>query len=423
MQLPQLVSVSNAPTPANPQTPGLWLTTATMREADGSISPHTALLLLEDKSTLLKEIEGDNRELAGPLSYFVRELSPTKSLQKTATRLSLRLSDLQFLARHLIYWRRARAIPPLHLRDIYIISPLADMRKFRDASIAFTKKFPKAPDLARMFQSLSCKPLPFGYHIPSQEQKQMYMEILAWLLRGNWITQLRTFAWIRVPVEIKVQAAALTRKEEAFQIHRKTKQGNNRERPILEYKSHPSSDGTDSETDPKRTGRARNESLVADLISPLIRPAYQGRTSETDSVSSTKTAVLMNSEIGPSASELLSKLSVKTDARDEHKYVPNESDSEGLTDPRTSPNPAAYEPSLILSPQKASAEEMLWLTLIKRKLGDEELQKTWSALCDYFDGRWALEEIAARQSMKRSRVANFVARLEREGVLCIARHW
>lgn len=77
----------------------------------------------------------------------------------------------------------------------------------------------------------------------------------------------------------------------------------------------------------------------------------------------------------------------------------------------------------MLSPQKASTEESRWLALIGESLPDEDLRKTWSTLNPYFDGQWALEDIAAREGLKRSRVANLVARLEREGILCIARHW
>ena len=84
-QIPQALSTPFIPTATEPQMPGLWLTTATLlddEDADSSLSPHSALLLLEDEEILLKEVESDAKELSGPLSYFIRNLTPTKSLQK-----------------------------------------------------------------------------------------------------------------------------------------------------------------------------------------------------------------------------------------------------------------------------------------------------------------------------------------------------
>ena len=49
---------------------------------------------------------------------------------------------------------------------------------------------------------LSTTPKPYSSIIPSKDHKEAYMNILAWLMRGGWVTQLRTFAWIRVPSSI-----------------------------------------------------------------------------------------------------------------------------------------------------------------------------------------------------------------------------
>lgn len=418
MQIPQTMSTPSAPTPGDPQTPGLWVTTASMLEEDGTLSPHAALLLIEDKETLLKEIESDNRELAAPLGYFIRELTPTKSLQKMAVRLSLRLPDLQFLARHLIYWRRARAIPPLHIRDIYIVSPLADLRTFSTTAEAFERRFPGLPSLARILQSLSSRPLPYGYLIPSQDHKPVYMDILAWLLRANLVTQLRTFVWVRVSSEIKMKAAMQAKKDDPKESTkgRSSKRdstasglsGSGLERQIT----------NDSVSEDERSRGDR--SAAAGILSPLLKPAGESNKSETASVGSNRTAVHLSQGSGlgpgtqskpgdaPSPLSMTSKVGAATE------------DGSGAIPPL---DLADQEASVILSPQKANTEETRWLSLIKDSLPDEDLRAAWPVLSVYFDGRWAMEDVAAREGMKRSRVANLIARLEREGVLCIARHW
>ncbi|KAF2223147.1 nitrogen permease regulator of amino acid transport activity 3-domain-containing protein [Elsinoe ampelina] len=420
LQIPQPVSTPFAPTPGDPRTPGLWLTTATMLEDDGALSPHAALLLLQDKEAILKEIENDNRELASPLALFIRELTPTKSLQKMAVRLSLRLPDLLFLARHLISWRRARAIPPLHLRDIYMVSPLADMRKYPEASQVFEKRFPGLPSLSRMLQSLSSRSLPYGFLVPSQDHKAPYMEILAWLLRGNWVTQLRTFGWIRVSGDIKAKAAILARKDE--------QRGSTRERASKRDSTASGLSGSSlerlrtNESGTRDSLSTDDRPVAAELLSPLLKPVSDGNRSETGSVSSQKTTVQVSHSSTPGPSRLNQ---VSTPEPPSPFSInggvagPTEDSSSGIPPLELT----THEPSLILDPRKASPEESRWIGLMKESLPSDELRSTWSTISNYFDGKWALEEIAAREGMKRSRVANVVSRLELEGVLCIVRHW
>ena len=210
-QIPEAVSISYIPTLTEPKMSGLWLTTANLiddADQDFTLSPHSALLLLEDKEILMKEIETDAKELSGPLLFFVRDLTPTRSLKKLAAASKMTIKDALFLATHLIYWRRARAIPPLHHRDTYTVSPLANMRSVGAAVPAFATRFPTFPTLPKMLNLLSTVPRPYGQFIPTKDHRGPYMEILAWLFRGGWVTQLRMFAWVRVPVEVKTYVDA-----------------------------------------------------------------------------------------------------------------------------------------------------------------------------------------------------------------------
>ncbi|KAK0659824.1 Nitrogen permease regulator 3 [Lasiodiplodia hormozganensis] len=179
-----------------------------------ALTPHSALLLLEDKETLLKEIEGDAKEHSAQLAFYISNLEPTRSLHKLALQNKIPVADLEFIAAHLIYWRRARAIPPLHHRDIYIVSPNADMRKLPQAIPAYAARFPTLPSLPKMLSFLSNQsPRTYGTIIPSKDHRIAYMDILAWLMRGGWVTQLRTFAWIRVSPEVQAEVATIMERE------------------------------------------------------------------------------------------------------------------------------------------------------------------------------------------------------------------
>lgn len=226
LQIPIPNSISTVPGPATQQLPGLWLTTSTSIPIDEDshigieqLASHFGLLLLSDLHTILADIHSASSPLTAPLLHYLRVSKPTKSFAQISQSSGIAISDIQFLASHLIYWRRARAIPPLHQRDIYIVSPNADMSKLALATSTFAKQFPALPSLPRIMAILSSSPRPYSTLIPSRDHKEAYMDILAWLMRGGWVTQLRTFAWIRVPPHVSIdvhrQVESLKQRREA----------------------------------------------------------------------------------------------------------------------------------------------------------------------------------------------------------------
>lgn len=208
-QIPVLPSISVLPGPLSPQLPGMWLTTANSLLADDDVNMTSSqlasqftLLLLSDLSTILSGINDTASPLSAPLTHYLRVSKPTKSFLQISQLSGIPLPGIQFLASHLIYWRKARAIPPLHKRDTYIVSPNAEMSKLASASLKFAKAFPALPSLPKVLNLLST-PRAYSSLIPSKDHKEAYMEILAWLMRDGWVTQLRTFLWVRVPTHIK----------------------------------------------------------------------------------------------------------------------------------------------------------------------------------------------------------------------------
>jgi nitrogen permease regulator 3-like protein len=228
LQIPPATSTSVLPSTTDPPSartqPGVWLTTATVDNSDEAVSlepaqsamtlaKHFTLLLLDNESKILADVSQSGGPLAAALAHYIRVSSPTKSFAKISVLHSISLADIQLLARHLVYWRRARAIPPLHQRDTYIVSPNADMRKLSSAVKAYEATFPTLPTLPKMLQALSGTPRPYSSLIPSKDHKEAYFAILAWLLRGGWVTQLRSFAFVRVDSSIKVAVKDQTRAE------------------------------------------------------------------------------------------------------------------------------------------------------------------------------------------------------------------
>ena len=367
LQIPVPTSTSVLPNLISHQLPGLWLTTATsIPHDDGAhvsssqLASHFTLLLLSDLPSILADVQSTDSPLTEPLSHYLRVSKPTKSFLQISQSSGIALSDIQFLASHLIYWRRARAIPPLHQRDIYIMSPNADMSKLASANSHFAKLYPALPSLLKILSLLSSTPRPYSTLIPSKDHKEAYMGILAWLLRHGWVTQLRTFAWIRVPPHILKSVVA------GQQEHRRKE-----------------SKDSDAALAPSSDDAHLHVPHLASSSSP---------TSSTQS--STRTAF----PVGTAAAAASSS-------------------SPPPTSPVLLPRPS--HPTTAT----ASSAHLSAMSAHVLAVQGEDARDGWDRCVKYFDGKHALETIAVREGWKRKRAGEFIAGWESMGFLRRVRHW
>ncbi|OGE48362.1 hypothetical protein PENARI_c029G09691 [Penicillium arizonense] len=408
LQIPPLTSTPYVSGPADKSYPGLWLTTSDSATpvddpgADGNNTPHQvlakhfALLLLDSEAAIIKDVEASGGALAPALAHYIRCSKPTKSFAQISASSGIPLSHIQMLSSHLVYWRRARAIPPIHQRDTYIVSPNCDLSKLEVATIAYQAAFPTLPSLPKMLSTLSGTPRPYSNFIPSKDHKEAYFNILAWLLRGGWVTQLRTFARIKVTPEIKMAVEMALRKEE---VDRYLAKGSSNSIPVDE-------DDSDDEDD------------------------------DANSSSSSSLASHDSGDETP----MPGRLDPHTQLRMSHKFL------DRSTSLRLS--------SFILSPHRASPLESRWLDEIVARFPDhpntdqDELKnspdndlqtvhkKYWPVFLKYFNGYDAVEKIPVRENLKRKLVWQVLMRLglvtgplgsieldAREQVLVSFRHW
>ncbi|KAB8230533.1 nitrogen permease regulator 3 family protein [Aspergillus alliaceus] len=419
LQIPPLTSTPYLPGPSDKAYPGLWLTTADSvtpvddPTADENTAPHHvlakhfALLLLSDEATILKDVEASGGALAPALAHYIRCSKPTKSFAQISASSGIPLSTIQMLASHLVYWRRARAIPPLHQRDTYIVSPNCDLSKLEIATTAYQLAFPTLPSLPKMLSALSGTPRPYGSFIPSKDHKEAYFAILAWLLRGGWVTQLRTFARVKVSPEIKMAVEMALRREEVDKYLKK--QGSSFRSDTSKH-----SDETSKDEDNDDDASSSSSSSLAS----------QGSGEETP----------MPGRYKPDG-----KLHL----------------SHSLLDRNTSLKTA----SLILFPHRASPLETRWLDEIVSRFPEQprfsvrgranidendpeyaglriSMKKLWPAYIKYFNGMDALEKVPVRENLKRKLVWQVLTRLglvtssqssielnPSEQVLIGVRHW
>ncbi|RMZ69225.1 Nitrogen permease regulator 3 [Pyrenophora seminiperda CCB06] len=426
-QIPQPDSTPYLPNALEPQMPGLWLTTSNvvLEDDEAPMTQHAALLLLEDAEVLIKDLGGDASANAAAIAFYIRNIIPTKSLLKISKKHNISAHDMEYIASHLVYWRRARLIAPLSPRDTYIVSPNADMTVLPAAMAVYAQRFSTLPTLPKVLSMLSGTPRPYRNFIPTAEHREPYMDILAWLMRGGWVTQLRTFAWVRVTPEIKALVAVEMEREE-----RMKKAEEARRELMSEIDSIP--EGLLSE---KRNSLLSLNS--ARTSSPLRRTRREGDEEMENST-------ILSPRLSATAMTRSASARTASDA--------GSSSSQRTTIALSSIQRAdSYTHTTILSPQKASSLEARWLDKIAQTFEESgvlstnasppkhadgggggagfggitgrELRESWPMLLRHLDGKHAIEDVSAREGIKRKRVAVLFNAVKERGWLVVARHW
>ena len=394
LQIPPITSVEYLPSMTErPIQPGLWMTTvnsSSSRQSDlDTVAPssrlHMAksftLLLTENVHRVTKDIQAAGGPLSLPLVGFVEKARPTKSFYKLALATQTSLADIQLYSQSLLYWRRAIIVPPLHHRDTYIVSPNADMTKLIPASTAFEKTFPMMPALPRFLNLLSQTPTPFGTLIPSMDHKEEYYRVLAWLLQGGWVTQLRTFAYVRVSTRTK--SAVRTFESETKRPHADRNIENNN--PATPHNEHT-----------RPTPPHKRPSIISRPSSDSSHPSANGAPTQ----HSSKTSSFIPSPLRASAIE--------------SQWLAHIADSFTSFPSSHNPNPSS----------QLSSEERI------------ELKRHWLSFVKYFNGTESLESIPIREGLKRKFVWSLFGKMglnfdrgvqdsrgENEAVLVTVRHW
>lgn len=175
-----------------------------------------ALLLLDDPESIISDIKTEQNST---LANFIRLIRPTESLYKLSQKLEqtgssssssrLSITEIKSFAFHLIYWRRARVIPPLNSRSVYIVSPMAPvtLNLYYDIQ-TFSQQFtrlPSLPHFLKLLSSTSRKPKQYATIIPSRDHREIYLDALGWLIRYGYVTQLHTFIWLKISRKIKMK--------------------------------------------------------------------------------------------------------------------------------------------------------------------------------------------------------------------------
>lgn len=329
-----------------------------------------SLLLLDDPETIIRDMK---IELQSGLSTFLRLIKPTESLLKVADRLhdtnsTLSMGEVKLFALHLMYWRKARIIPPLNTRSIYIVSPMAPLMTNLQPDIArFKRDFPAAPSLPLFLKLLSTrskKPRQFASIIPSRDHKDTYLMALAWLIRFGYVTQLHTYLWFKVTRKIKMRVE----EDMEFELGKGTKR--NKE---TEYKEMLVTDN--------------KVNLPVDNSSKKMEPKFQKSLESID--------------------EEIEKMQKSFESAGKTPKIVLEEDEE----------------TILVDPGRASSIERRWINKIihdECKLS-QELTSIFFKVLKYMNGKNSLELLLLKENISRTELRKLLVAIE-DHIISV-RHW
>ncbi|KAK9462907.1 nitrogen permease regulator of amino acid transport activity 3-domain-containing protein [Lipomyces oligophaga] len=228
-----------------------------------------ALLLRADPEQIIRMTRTDPQS---KMARFIRAVNPAESLAKVARKIELSPSEVETLAKYLIYWRRANTIIPLHRRGIYVVAPTAPLPSLRTHMEIFSASFPSLPALPMLLEELSVyEPRPYGSIIPTHELRETYLTALAWMIQHGYLAQIRTFLWLRVSKLIKQAVAEDEKIEESLQQQKRSHE----ERISAEKNRNSDEDDEDGEDIVFRKTGKHQFSKSAVHLEANLRPDYE----------------------------------------------------------------------------------------------------------------------------------------------------
>jgi nitrogen permease regulator 3-like protein len=465
---------------------GLWITTANnFADTDvGTVDDPTfldktfGLLLLHNEKKIITELQTDPEDSPNAMVEFVRLSKPTLSFHNIGQGPSLSPTQVRKYAQHFIYWRRAIAVPPLHARDVYIMSPNSKTSSLPKASQAWARAFPLAPPLPNFLAELSAAPRPYKFFAPSKNHRPQYLQMLAWLMRGGWVTQLCTFAYVVVwpeiqyEVEYQIEADEI-RSAEAIAAAASGEQTSSPSYASTDHeggmKSSDEGEGdTDSGLDKKKAAAviqdlfsksrpaspdlkeedairspilgssyssasqdADLEKSIASLVSPKTVDPLEGKQQlgddsdhdEEDQEDEDEQPQNPNQSIAEAArltrlADRASRARAERSARHARKQAPMATEHPSTN---RAPHLAHLTPYVILDAKKATGRESMYLSAIGRRFRDSRVRASWPVFWKHFNGRVALERVCLMEDLKRKEAWALLTAMSEH--LVTVRHW
>ena len=252
-------------------------------------------------------------------------------------------------------------------------------------------------------------------------------------MRGGWVTQLCTFAYVVAWPEILYE---VDYEMEAEELDGPTPS------------TSPHSAGGDSGISPTslvprhKIGSLNEELAPLSPTSTASSNASNTLTTTTSAASDTRNSIVNgNNTLSPSpgaraipvpstaerTAEMarLERIAAKAhrEAADKAAAHARKASPQATAHPATNraPHLEGIKPHIILDAKRATGKESRYLSAIGRRIKNDEHRQAWQNFCKYFDGHCALERIALQEDMKRKEAWTLLTAMS-EYLIC-TRHW
>ncbi|KAI9017072.1 nitrogen permease regulator of amino acid transport activity 3-domain-containing protein [Gaertneriomyces semiglobifer] len=168
------------------------------------LRPYHAILLLYDPEEILKTLPLDPSPL---LVDLIQIVTPTQSLEDLQSSLDCSLSQVYRLAAHLVHWKKAKIVDALNTRNVYVVSPEAELSLLPQMVEDFESRFPQL-DLPSILANLNA-PRPYSAIVPDKELKTLYLEVLTYLLRHGFVAQLHMYIYLMIRQNPRLNASEI----------------------------------------------------------------------------------------------------------------------------------------------------------------------------------------------------------------------
>jgi hypothetical protein len=156
-----------------------------------SLRPYHTILLLKDPEQIMLLLPRDASPI---LIQLIQSVTPTSSFEQLQTTLNCTLSQIYRFASHLHYWGLAKIVQTISARNFYVVNDKADLNNLNNLAMEFNNRFGPL-ELTKILGSISI-PKPYHSAIPNKEQRNLYLEAIAFLLQHDLVVQVHMYLCI-----------------------------------------------------------------------------------------------------------------------------------------------------------------------------------------------------------------------------------
>ena len=155
-------------------------------ESFPTLRPYQTLLLLYEREEIMNQCPNGSSPL---LLDLIQKVDPLLNFEEMQTLLNIPLSQIYKLAAHLVFWKKARVIDTVSIRNVYSVNPKADLNHI--LHLDFSTRFPNY-SLFSLLSILSL-PRPLSSILPSKNEKTEYLDMIIYLLKHDLVTQIHMY--------------------------------------------------------------------------------------------------------------------------------------------------------------------------------------------------------------------------------------